>query len=55
MEDELEQGFDANDSDAREKTCFGEVINWDVDFGEVGGSGGFDDVDDTANGADLPI
>lgn len=51
----MEQGFDADDSDTREEAGLREIIDRDVDFGEVGGFGGLNDIDDTANGADLAV
>lgn len=55
MEDELEEGFDADNLDTREELGFGEIVCWDVDFGEAGGFGGFDDIDDAVNGANLAV
>lgn len=55
MKHELEQRFYANDFDAREELGFGEIVKGDVDLSKIGGFGSFNDIDDTADGADLAV
>lgn len=55
VQNELKQGLDADNFNVREKLGFGEIVGRNVDFGKAGRFGGFDNIDDAANGADLPV
>ena len=52
VEEEFLEVFDTDESDVREEGSLCEVFQGDVDFRDVGGAGGLDDVNDAVNGTE---
>ena len=55
MEEEFLEVFDTDDLDVREKRGLREVFEGNINFRDIGGASGFDDVDDAMDGTERTI
>ena len=55
VKEEFVEVFYADECDARDESSLREVGLGEVDFGETGSTGGFDDVNDAVDGAECAI